>query len=252
MSLEQELFNDFQSDEDKTLKAGTPGGKFGLNTGAKLVKFEFNPNGGKDGAAANCVDIEVNLGDKRFLQRNYEITKVYSKKGGELTDTSSDEYINAYKEAVKHLKGLFTHYLRIFFTEEEIKAAMSKATIKSNVDYFKFVADAIKIGIERKGPEVDVFLQYQWNIGSGQDRTFLELPKNLKDGSFICKPIPVTGKWNEVKDKDGLKYVDDAGNEHRFKRDVNYLSSNKANVQTSGTSDMGAASATTARTATSW
>ena len=235
----------FQSDEDKSLKAGTQGGTFGLNTGAKLVKFEFNPNGGKDNSEANCLDIEIHIGEKKFMQRHYEITKVYSKKGGEITDTTSKEYIEAYNEVAKHQKGLITHYLKIFFTEEEIKSSFANATIKNFADYYKFVADAIKIGVQRKGAEIDIFLQYQWNINSGQSRTFLELPKNMKDGAFVCKPIPVTGKWSEVKDADGLHYIDEAGNKHRFTRTVNYLQSNKAiqqveNESSSSSSDMGA------------
>jgi len=35
------------------LAPGKQGGKFGLNTGAFITKFEFNSNAGKDGAAGD-------------------------------------------------------------------------------------------------------------------------------------------------------------------------------------------------------
>ena len=253
MSLEQDLFKDFQSDEDKNLKGGTPGGKFGLNTGAKLVKFEYNANCGKDGAAGNGLDIEVTVGDKRFMQRNFEISKVFGK-DGEITDTTSEAYTKGYNQVAGQLKGIITHYLKVFYTEEEIKAAFSKVTIKSFVDYFKFVAEAVKIGMERKGNDIDIFLQYQWNITSGQSRTFLELPKNMKDGAFVCAPIVAKGTWTEVRDKEGLHYEDEAGTKHRFTRDSNYLDSNKAKQQGGADSapvDM-STSGSTASASTAW
>lgn len=252
MSLENELFKDFQSDEDSTLKGGSMGGKFGLNTGAELVKFEFNPNGGKDNSPANCLDIQVNIGEKKFMQRFYEITKVYGK-DGEITDKESEAYKKAFNDAGKQLRGVITHYMKIFHTEEEIKAALAKTSINNFVDYFKFATEAVKNGIQKKGPEVDVFLQWQWQISSGQDKTYLELPKNMKDGSFICKPIATSSSWKEVRDaKKGLSYVDESGAEHRFKRDANYLTSNKAIQQKEGSSSQDMGGSASAGTTGGW
>ena len=79
MSLVQDLFGgSIMSDEDTSLKGSSGNyGKFGLNK-AKLVKVEFNPNAGKDGAPTNALDIEVNIGEKRFLQRQFEVSKIFA------------------------------------------------------------------------------------------------------------------------------------------------------------------------------
>ena len=39
------------------LAPGKQGGKFGLNTGAFVTKFEYNANSGKDGAAGDAIDL---------------------------------------------------------------------------------------------------------------------------------------------------------------------------------------------------
>ena len=67
MSLVQDLFGgSIMSDEDTSLKGSSGNyGKFGLNK-AKLVKVEFNPNAGKDGAPTNALDIEVNIGEEKI------------------------------------------------------------------------------------------------------------------------------------------------------------------------------------------
>lgn len=226
----------FISDEDESLKAKSVT-NFGLNTGAVITKFEHNPNAGKDGSPTDALDIEITLGTKRFMTRFFEINKVFSKgkNSVEITDTTSEEYIAGYNEAAKAQKGIITHYLKVFYTEAEIGKAFANASLKSFADYYKFVAEAVQLGMKRKGPEVDIFLQYQWQIKSGQDITYLELPKNMKDGSFICKPIACEGKWNEVRNADGLSYVDDKGNLHRFKRDASFLTSAKGFQQSTKT-----------------
>lgn len=227
-------FNDFISDEDKSLKGGTPGVKFGLNAGVKLVKVEYNPKAGKDGADSDALDVEIEVNEKITKIRKYAITRVFGKEG-EITDTKSEAYKKAYATEFAQLKGWCTHILKVFFTEEEIKTNLSRVNIQGFGDYFKFIADAVKAGIQKQGNLVDVFLQYQWVISPGQNVTFLEIPKNLKDGAFICKAIPAKGEgWVEIRDKDGLKYQDGEGNIHRFERTADYLTTNKAIQQKSG------------------
>ena len=79
------------------LAPGKQGGKFGLNTGAFITKFEFNSNAGKDGAAGDAIDLTVQVGEREYRHRFFPITKVFAKEGGEITDVNS----NAYKEALK-------------------------------------------------------------------------------------------------------------------------------------------------------
>ena len=232
---DKNLFNDFLSDDDKSLKGAGMGLKFGLNTG-KLEKFEYNPNSGKDGEPGNAMDIVVKIGEKELKQKVFETTKVFGK-NGEITDTESPEYQKAYAEDVKTKKGLLTHYMKIFMPEDILTAKFKEAAPKNFVDLFKFAQAAVEAGIKKAGDNtVDVFCQYQWQISTGQTMTFLELPKNLKDGAFICKTIKSEGKWNEVIDEDGLHYADDKGNIHRFKRSKEYLASPKGTQQREGES----------------
>ena len=227
MSLEQDLFQDFLSDEDKSLKGAGGNLKFGLNSGI-ITKFEFNPNSGKDASELNALEIAIKIGDREVRQKIFETLKVFGK-NGEITDTESDEYKKAYTTDVAQKRGLITHYLKVFYTEEELKVGMRTANVNSFVTLFKFAQKAIEAGIKSKGAEVDVFLQYQWNKSEGNAMTYLELPKNMKDGAFICKPIkPDGGIWKEVRDAKGLHYEDGKGNIHRFTREKSYLETPKA------------------------
>lgn len=230
----------YQDDQDKSLKAKDSSfGSLGLNEKVLLTKFEYNPNGGAGNTAGDCLDIEI----AGIRQRWFPITKVFGKgDAGELTDTESPEYIAAYNETMKHFKAVMTHYLKAFNTEETLKAAFATPPT-SWVDYVKLVSSLMQQGIINKTP-LDVFLQYQWVIGSNANQTYLELPKNLKDGSFITPHITPVGEWKEENEwvekdengievkREGLRYVDGAGNVHRFKRGKNFMDSPKANKQT--------------------
>lgn len=238
----------FQDDKDESLKSkGTGFGIFGLNSRVKIEKFEYTPNGGAGGAEGDALDITVN----GISQRWFPITRVFSKDGGEITDTTSPEFIAGFNEQMKHFKAVMTHYLKVYNTEETLKAAFATPPT-TWVDYVKRVSTLMAQGISN-GLMLDVFLQYQWNIGANANQTYLELPKNLKDGSFITPHIAPVGEWKEEKswiEKDatgneipvkGLRYVDGAGNVHRFHRNTNFMESNKAIKQTKSASAAGSA-----------
>ena len=79
----------YQNSED--LAPGKQDGRFGLNTGAFVTKFEYNPNAGSDGAAGDAIDFTVQIGEREYRHRFFPITKVFGK-DGEITDTKSEEY----------------------------------------------------------------------------------------------------------------------------------------------------------------
>lgn len=221
----------FQSDEDESLK-GKSSGSFGLNSNAVITKFEYSPvttdDSGKEFQENIALEILVN--GATMKQWWYPITKVFAKGGGEIEDKTSPEYIAGFNEQMKVFKSVMTHYLKIKHTEEELKAAFA-TPMTTFGDFGKKVEALIK---DTLNTPIDVFLQYQWNIKEGSTRTFLELPKNLKDGSFVTAHIEPVGSWKEVRDSSGLRYTDDANNEHRFKRSTSYLESPKANLQEEG------------------
>jgi hypothetical protein len=220
----------FQSDNDESLKS-KQGGKFGLNS-ANITVLQFNPNAGKDGSAAEAVDITVSIGDKEFRSRIYDITgDLY--KGDTMISPEDPGYNAVYNAEKAQREAVIVHAVKALgATEQQIQAAL----VAGNVTNFATWATAM-CGIKPANfatLPVDVFVEWQWNIGSDNDRTFLQLPKNMKGGRFLNVGVAPVGKWNEVNDANGLRYTDDANNEHPFTRSENYMQSNKAKQQIEG------------------
>ena len=215
-------------DTDEKLKSKS-GGVFGLNQGF-LTKFAYNPNAGADGTAANAIDITVQVGDREFRTRIYETTKVYDKDGNEITDTTSKAYLDAYNADWTQKNAVIIHTLKAFRTDAEVKQAFSVVI----ADFASFATIAQSLIPDNFNTKLlDVFLEYQWQINEGQDRTFLQMPKNMKGGYFII-PSQI-GTWKESSTEDGgLCYKNEAGVEHPFRRDKNYMEGNKAVQQIEG------------------
>lgn len=249
---EEKIGFGFQSDEDESLKSKSGFSLFGLNTGV-IQKFEYEParvdETGKQ--LSEQIAIEIKTGESVLKQWWTPIDKVFGKNGEEL-DTTHPDYTKNYNEQMKHFKSVMTHYLKIFLTEDALKAAFT-APLNSFADFAKLVCNLMAPTVAGAKP-VDVFLQYQWKIKTGNTMTFLELPKNLKDGAFITAHMEPVGSWKEVRNAEGLSYVDDQNNVHRFKRGKSYLESPKAIQQKEGqdTSEAGSAmnAGTTAKSST--
>lgn len=227
MSAEQFGYGgSFVSDNDKSLQSKS-GGTFGLNRG-NLTKFAFNPNAAKEGETPRAaIDIEVTIGDNIFKSWVNPITKVFGKNQEELTDNTTEEYKKAYFEMRNQQYGTVTHYLKaVGVSEENIKRAMETAT-----SFESWAQNLVSLlpGDFSTRP-VDVFLEYQWKIGLGQDRTFLKLPDNMKGGRFITPHV--AGEFEAVHTPEGLKYVHKENkSEHPFARNKNFMESNKAKQQ---------------------
>ena len=207
------------------LAPGNQGGKFGLNTGV-VTKFEFNPNAGKDGAAAEAIDLTVKVDDKEFRSRYFPVTKVFAKGGGEITDTNSKEYKDGHAAEMKQFNGVISDIVEAFVSKEDLKAALA-TPISSFKDFASIVTRLVQTTPNWDKKPVDVFLQYQWSPQGDNTRTFLELPKNVKHGSFV---IASQGPgFEEVKTATSLKYVNTVGDEHPFKRGEWFLNNNFAN-----------------------
>ena len=208
------------------LTPGKQGGKFGLNTGAFVTKFEFNPNAGKDGAAADAIDFTVQVGEREYTHRFFPISKVFAKGGGEITDTNSEEYKKAMASEVAQLNAVISDIVKVFVPEKDLKLAL-QVPIPTFKDFANIVTRLVQSTPNWQKKPVDVFLQYQWAPSGDNDRTYLELPKNVKHGSFI---IASQGEgFKEVKTASSLKYVKDDGTEHPFKRGEWFVNSAFAN-----------------------
>jgi len=221
----------FVSDTDESLKTKS-GGKCGLNQPVFLTKFELNENAGKDGAEQDALDINVQVVERDMMMRIYPTEKVYNKDNEEITDKSSAEYASAYNKDWTQKNALIVHILKCFRTEEEIEKALT-AKISSFSEFVKIVTSLVPDDFSTK--PLDVFLEYQWEINTGQDRTFLQLPKNMKGSYFLIPMHKAEGEWETINNSDGLRYVDSkTGKEHPFTRSENYMSSYKANKQVEG------------------
>src|SRR6218665_100647 len=238
--LEEQLKYGFISDNDDSVKGKSGGyGQFGLNTG-NISHFAFNPYAGRDGTEMNAIDVTIKTGEKEYRKRFFEISRLYGK-GGEIADRSSAEYKNAYKDAMGQLVAVMVHLLKaVGVTETAISNAL-KNGFSDFSSWAKVVTSLAPLNYAEK--PVDFFLEYQWEIQQGQNKTYLELPKNMKGGKFLCPHIePVGGSWTEqrtwqlenpnkiakIETMTGLRYIDAGQNIHPFKRDKMYMESRKA------------------------
>ena len=230
------------------LAPGKQGGKFGLNTGAFVTKFEFNANAGKDGAAGDAIDLTVQVGEREYRHRFFPITKVFAKEGGEITDVSSEEYKEAFKKEVDQFNAVISDVVKCFVSQEDLKTALA-TPIPTFKDFANIVTRLVQSTPNWQKRPVDVFLQYQWAPTGDNDKTYLELPKNVKHGAFI---VASQGEgFKEEKTATSLKYVKEDGTEHPFKRGEWFLESAFANqVNLTGATSMNAA--TTAGSGAAW
>lgn len=227
----------FVSDSDESLKTKS-GAKFGGNFGvATLSKFAYNPNVAKDGQEPReAIEIEILIGDKKSSAWINPVTKVVDKNNNEITDKASQDYINGFNALMSQQNATVTHYLKaVGVTEESLKAAFVNPVV-SFADYATRVCSLLPIGYDKR--PLDLFLEYQWNIGkkadgSLNDKTYPTLPKNMKGGYFIVPAHP--GVWTEKREEDGkLTYVNSNGQKHPFERDANFMSGNKGIQQVLG------------------
>lgn len=230
MSDENKMGYGYVDDTDDSLRSKS-GVSFGLNQGSFVTKFEYNAEAGKDGSAGNAIDLTITTGDKEQMLRIFEVTKVFGK-DGEITDKTSEEYVKAFNAAQVQNNAMITHVVKAFRTEEDIKNALS--TPPTNfVDYAKVMTGLMPSGYDKI--PVDVFYEYQWEIKGDNDRTYLQIPRNMKGGYWICKAQE--GSFKAVNDEKGLKYVNEGGQEHPFTRSKDYMESPKANQQVEGQDD---------------
>ena len=240
MSTEQVNTNmyGFASDEVSAIPFN-----FGLNAGVTtLEKFEWIHNGGKDGAEQEALEIvfKINGTDKSY--RKFPVTQGFDKNNQPVTDPNSTEF----REAVQTFNSVITHILHCFVNSEVLKAAFNRPI----PDFKSFCEIAASVlPKDFKTIKLDIFMQYQWSIRAGQNRTFLEIPNSMKNGKWLCPAqIPQAGangpaEWKEVKkdivgladnDANALYYMDGAGNRHPFSRYGRYMKGNLANQQKDG------------------
>lgn len=227
MSEEKNIFQVKATDTSLQTKAT---GVFGLNIG-KITKLEFNDKAGKDGTDGNAVDITVNIDGKEFYNRFFLNEDVYGSAG--LLKPGEEGYDKAFYSTYSQYVAVIKHALGVLgVSEEAINTVLSGIDNTKLVDGMKKMLTLAPDGYKDK--TVDIFLEYQWQISDGQDRTFLTLPKNMKGGVFLTEHIAPEGQWKAVNEGGKLHYIDNGGKKHAFTRDANFMDSNKAKQQGAG------------------
>lgn len=226
-------------DDESEIGSGGSSMSFGLNPKVRMTKFELIANAGKDGAEAEALDIVFNINGKDKSMRKFPVTKAFAKDGNntEVTDPKAPEMQEAYKD----LNALITHVMHCFVSKENLIIALS-VPMTGFSDYVKILMGLLPANYA--DIDLDLFGQYQWQISGDNDKTYLEIPKKMKQGKWLCVSVPAQnpdgtiGQWTEVKkenpnDNDALalSYVDGMGTLHPFTRNGWFMNSNYANQQ---------------------
>lgn len=206
-------------------------GVFGLNTGY-LTKLEFNDKAGKDGTDGNAIDITVMIKDREYYNRFFLNDSIYNSKN-EMVKPGEDGFVKAFVDNYSQIGAVVKHAMKaVGVTDAQIDGIQRSPVSKEEELVPAFITDVKNIlGLlpaDFQKKEIDIFLEYQWNIPEGKEMTYLTLPKNMKGGYFLSPHMTPVGKWSEVRTTEGMHYVDNAGNKHIFEKSETFMTSNKA------------------------
>lgn len=213
----------FTDDNDQSL-IRKEGGNFGLNEKAHIIGLELK----EDQRGNPYIELKVQVGDKEYQRRFYDVGAEVKYKG-KMYPKGSEEYEKVAALKIRDLTASMTHILKALGVTKELLQTALTPPPKSFKDYFSKLQKVIPQDYKERN--VDVFLQYQAKIRQGQDRTWLELPWGMMDGYWITPHIEPVGQWTEVIDKTGIKYTDEAGNEHPIQKSKSFIGSGKDKLQ---------------------
>lgn len=225
--------NIFAIEADDSALQTKQGGSFGLNASSHVTTFEFEEGVSKrDDSPYKAVNIVYQVGDKEYKSAFFLNESVFS--GGndrKLLSPGDEGYDDAYYNSYVQVIAVIKHTLgALGVTKATINAALVGITGSQLIEGIQKLVALVPAGFQKI--PVDFFLEYQWQISEGQDRTYLTTPKNMKGGEFVVPAVKPAGKWTEVRDaEEGLSYIDDNGTKHPFTRNSGYMESNKAKQQ---------------------
>lgn len=212
---------------------------FGLNTDCVLTKFEWIPNGGKEGAEQEALDIIFNINGTEKSYRKFPVVKAFGKNNEEITDPNAPEF----KEAMQDFNSTLVHILHCFVDNDTTKAAMNRP-FNSFKEYAKVCMEILPKDFKTR--PLHIFMQWGWQLGE-KERTYLEIPSKMKSGRWLSAAIPGTWKENKVENpgdqvREALYYTNEKNEKHVFVRNGWFMNSNYAKPQRrdGGAGDSGA------------
>lgn len=212
--------------------------KFGLNQGCKIKEIAYNPNAGKDGSPADAVDMVFTIEGRDMKSRIYDVTgNLFNSKNVQV-GPSDEEYQALYGVEISQRLATIIHVIKAAgVTAEQLEKALKPAP-KNFKEWAEIVTALLPRDYTSK--TVDIFLEYQWNIKGENTRKFVQIPQNMKGGSFICASVKGSFipqySWTEKDENDvditieGMRYVDsfDNTNIHPIVKNKSFMTSNKA------------------------
>lgn len=230
----EEVYSEYGYADDN-VKTG-PSYNFGLNAGVTfLKKFEWIPNGGKDGAEQEALDIVFTINGTDKSYRMFPVTKAYDKDQKEVTDPNSEEM----KAERMDFNAKITHILHCFRDTDTIKQSFAKKI--SSFKEFCTIAKGI-LPQDFNTKPLDIFIHYGWQLKDGAKQTYLEIPKKMKTGKWLTPSTP-NAVWKEMKVENpndslgqALYYINEKATEgqpsiHPFVRNGWFMNSNYAHIQ---------------------
>lgn len=190
---------------------------FGLNQNCSLKEFSLNKED-DDNWYINIIVGKNNNDDIRPITcRLYELKQVYDKNNNIVTDQNSD----VFKKELNGFSQTLIHWLSKFVSLDKLKTELTEMSQR------EFLSKCVELmPTNYSNTNIDIFLQYQWNISGTNTVTFLELPKRLKGRAFVS--LSSGKEWEELREN-GLKYIaKDTNEEHPFKRNKWFMESNFA------------------------
>jgi len=202
---------------------------FGLNPDTFLRVFKWIPNGGANGAEQEALDVLFTIGGVDKSYRIFPLVKVFGKNQEEITDPTAPEF----KDAQIDLNAKVNHILGCFVDQQTLRQGMNRP-INTFKEFCTVAAGLLPPGFDKT--ELDIFLQYQWQISEGRDRTYLEVPKKMKYGRWLNKHLP--GEWKAIRKENPLEsdaralfYQNSEGLTHPFVKNGWFMLSPFANQQ---------------------
>lgn len=242
--------------EDDSAKAGSPF-VFGLNTTEVfLKKFSWIPNGGKDGAEQEALDIVFSINGTEKSYRKFPVTHGFDKNNQKVTDPAAPEF----KQALSDFNAVMVHILSAYVNRETIKAAFSRKI--ANFKEYCDIAKSLLPGPTTPTIPLHIFMHYGWKLGDNAKQTYLEIPTKMTGGYWLIKAADAPGNWVEKRaevitdsTKEALWYEnglkDDKSNpiKHPFQRDGYFMLRNHA-IQQKGDNTMNSVGASAMNTGT--
>lgn len=199
---------------------GKAGGKFGLNQDVRVTSIEYM-NKTKDGKPSSRVAFVVKVQDREYFGTIFGM--IYgdpTKKEGGLKkgdEDYDDEYVKRIKAALATLK----HLVKALGVSDE---AIEEEIAKTKPQDFEGLCQVVLSLLPPNYAEipVDVFLNHgTWTTPEGELRPTFDLPGNMWDKYWIAPHQP--GNFKEVRDRNGIQYINEKGEVHKIVKDSRYL-----------------------------